>query len=755
MMTPPQFDRSYAQSLNPQQLQAVHSVDGPILLLAVPGSGKTTVLVTRLGYMLLCRQIPARHILTMTYTVAATVQMRQRFCAAFGEALASELEFCTINSLCAQIILRYARTRGRGRPFDLIENDAAARLVAELYQQLHGESPTESTVKEIRTGITYIKNMMLSSRQIRQLDLGIPKLAELYDRYCQSLKQQSLMDYDDQMGYALTILSEFPEILSEFQKRYRYLCVDEAQDTSRIQHEIIRLLASRHHNLFLVGDEDQSIYGFRAAYPQALLDFEQDYPGARILLMEHNYRSSQSIVSAANLFVARNRFRREKTIRPTRDAGEPIHRIHTVNRIAQYQFLFALGKTCPKDTAVLYRNNDSALPLIDLFERHGIPYHCRSYEDSFFTHRIITDITDVIRFACDPRDEARFLRIYYKLGSPICKAAAVFACQRSARLGISIPEALAACPDSVGCGRQAAQELLTVLPQLPEQTGETALLQIWNTLNYQNYVARNKLDAGKFDILRMLARQEPDPVSLLDRLEALNRLIRSHRDPHQDAIILSTVHSSKGLEYGQVYLLDVLDGILPAKTPDAVRTPEELHQYEEERRLYYVAMTRAKDALYVFCCPDRPSQFTDELLACVPVPCLDPEDLFAGLSQDLCRRSYRHSIHGKGRVTAQEGERLLVAYPDGLWQLATVSQLLEQRDRTLRHDPAGPAALPALPNTPVQVGTPVHHKSFGTGVVLGISDGIADIRFDTDQRIRRILLDVTLRAGILRTQPPV
>ena len=262
-----EFDALYCQKLNTQQREAVHSVDGPVLLLAVPGSGKTTVLVNRLGYMVKCCGIDPRSILTMTYTVAATKEMKQRFANLFGDDAARQMTFSTINALSAQIVRFYAERHGSGRAFSVVENPEAAAIVSNIYRAIFDEFPTDSTVKEIRTGITYVKNMMLTDEEIKTIDLGIDRFDKIYELYCKALSNRKLMDFDDQMIYALRALRKYPDVLSYYQERYRYICVDESQDTSKIQHEIIKLLGSKYHNLFMVGDEDQSIYGFRAAYP--------------------------------------------------------------------------------------------------------------------------------------------------------------------------------------------------------------------------------------------------------------------------------------------------------------------------------------------------------------------------------------------------------------------------------------------------------------------------------------------------------
>lgn len=381
------FETAHLAALNDQQRAAVEAVNGPVLLLAVPGSGKTTVLITRLGYMTEVCGIAPEAILTMTYTVAATQEMRARFAARFGGELAARLEFRTINGVAARIIALYSRMYGRTPP-ELIRNESETTpLLMRLWQDTNHEYPAESTVKDLRTAITYIKNMCLTDAELDELETDIENLPDLYRGYQKALKAAHKMDYDDQLCFALQILRGAPAVAAAFRKRYKYFCVDESQDTSKVQHEIIRVLAQESGNIFMVGDEDQSIYGFRAAYPQALMDFEKTYPGAQILLMEQNYRSTEPILEAANRFVARNRYRRPKTIAPTQGPGAPLQIVTAPRRADQLPFLFETAQHCDTGTAVLFRNHESALPIIDLCERRGIPYACKAVDQTFLPTR--------------------------------------------------------------------------------------------------------------------------------------------------------------------------------------------------------------------------------------------------------------------------------------------------------------------------------------------------------------------------------
>lgn len=293
------------------------------------------------------------------------------------------------------------------------------------------------------------------------------------------------------------------------------------------------------------------------------MDFEKTYSGARVLLMEENYRSTPEILQSADRFIQKNQSRHPKTIHPTRASGANVHLISTVDRAVQFGWLAKVAEQGNDQTAILYRNNDSALPLIDLLDRRGIPYRCRQMDDTFFTHRIVTDILDILAFAHDPRNGEIFLRIYYKFGGGISRKAADFACQKSSATGMPILAALRSFPQLSQYARDHVPNLMGTLPKLLQDTALCGLNRIWKELRYMDYVEQMQLDANKYEILCLLAEQEPSLDALVERLDRLRQLVSG---PAQSGgVILSTVHSSKGLEYDRVYLLDVLDGILPAQ----------------------------------------------------------------------------------------------------------------------------------------------------------------------------------------------
>lgn len=631
-----EFETTFSVKLNQQQKEAVQSTKGPVLLLAVPGSGKTTVLVTRLGYMIYCKNIPPESILTVTYTVAATKDMSERFAVRFGEDMAKRLEFRTINGICARIIQYYGRRIGK-TPFELVKDEKATTGMLIRICQDHGMGyPTESDLKNVRTLLTYIKNMMLNEEELQKLEEESDiRIAGIYREYCRQMREQKLMDYDDQMLYAYNMLRKDPGVLAYFQNRYPYICVDEAQDTSKIQHAIIALLAAGTGNLFMVGDEDQSIYGFRAAYPEALLSFEKKHPGAKVLLMEENFRSNAKIVEAADKFIQKNTLRHEKHMRAAREAGADIREISLKSRKAQYVYLMKAAQECTTgmagmsgseehrgradasvtETAVLYRDNECAIPLIDLLERKNIPYRMRNADLSFFTHRTVLDVQNIIRFAMDPKDTELFMQIYYRLKLFFNKKDALRYAQISQEKDMEVLDAALKYGNLEKYQEDNIRNLKRQMVRILNMPGDEAVNQILTYMGYQDYLKKMGMNANKLETVKLIGSRVESPEKLLERLEELRTIIQEKVSDKDCPFILSTMHASKGLEYDTVYLLDVMDGILPEKVLANPRTAskEELETYEEERRLFYVGVTRAKNQLNVFT-TNKPSKFCSELL---------------------------------------------------------------------------------------------------------------------------------------------
>ena len=729
------FLKQYHMRLNEQQLKAVQAVEGPVLLLAVPGSGKTTVLVTRLGYMLLCCGIPADNILTITYTVSATQDMKRRFAGIFGEQAADGLEFRTINGICSRIINYYGRAIGK-KPFSLISDERRiGQILSGIYHEQTGEYLTENELRSLKTSITFIKNSMLTKEEIQKLDEEAEedavKVAPVYEAYQREMRQQSAMDYDDQMCYALQILKKSPRVLEYFRQQYQYILVDEAQDTSKVQHAIISLLAGERGNLFMVGDEDQSIYGFRAAYPKALLSFEEDHPDAKVLKLETNYRSLAGIVNAADRFIRRNKERHEKHMVAANDVSSGVRVTELKSRYAQYSWLCSMAENCTEKTAVLYRDNETMLPLLDLMDRRGIPYRLRSTEAVFFTHRIVQDVRNMILFALHPEDTELFMQIYYKLGMYLDKASAIQACHLGRKHGIPVLEAALRYLKLPKQTASRCRDVMQEFQYLPQDTAKDAIGRISSGLGYSAYLKSAGLDDNKLYILRSLSYQEETPQSFLDRLDYLQQLVSQGSSGMRETagaagakapVILSTIHSAKGLEYERVFLLDIVDGVFPTEVPEITKhtAPEVRQAFEEERRIFYVAVTRAKRELTLFRINGKPSVFLKEFLAKEKQP--------AG--KDMDRKKKRNAASYSGQSAFSGGN------PYKKRKMPSI--------RSAASDPELKAFVDTL-----AVGMIVKHKRFGEGVITALDDTTIEILFG--KGLKNFSLAMLYTQGLLST----
>lgn len=706
------FKERFGIELNAQQEEAVQAIDGSVLLLAVPGSGKTTVLVNRLGYMIFECGIAPENILTITYTDAATKDMKQRFAKKFGNQYSERVEFRTINGISQKILMFYGRQIGQ-KPYDIIDKKVQASLFKNIYKHVTKKFATEGDIKNIETGINYVKNMRLSDEQISKLKTDVDGFPDIYNLYQSELRKMKLMDYDDQMVYALMILQKYPEVLQYFRNLYKYICVDEAQDTSKIQHDLIELLAGENGNLFMVGDEDQSIFGFRAAYPEALVSFEKRRKDARVLLMESNYRSNEEIVVAANDLIQDNKKRHEKKMVATRPSGGILRQIDVKSRKAQYSYLLKMAKDCDRETAILYRNNESALPLIDALEREQIPYRMKSREMTFFTHPVVTDICDFIRLALDPYNDEAFMNIYYKMGAGISKVNATKAVEMNRRKKplIELIDDLDISPYT----RKQCRALATHFINMKGESTGKAVYRILNFMGYSAYMDEHGMDSGKSEILQLLANQENDLRAFLPHLESLHETIAETPRNADSNLVLSTIHSSKGLEYDRVYMIDMLDGILPSgPAPKKNATDAEISLYEEERRLYYVAMTRAKSELYIFT---------------------------QGLVQTSAFSKKVFDLKPKQKVVDTKNRKHDIGATKRLESYATrFAQSLEKKKEI-------EAKL-----SDYEAGVIVKHKKYGRGVVVDRTDSIAEISFDSESETKKISLEIAIGNGLLKTE---
>ena len=434
-----------------------------------------------------------------------------------------------------------------------------------------------------------------------------------------------MIDYDDQILFVLYLFKQTPELLNYYQEKYRYVCVDEAQDTSKLQHELLRLLCEKHNNIFLVGDEDQSIYGYRGAFPQALLEIKEAgfYINPFVLKLETNYRSNEEIVSVANAFISKNKNRNDKEMRSSRGLGGTVDIRRAESRDLQYSHAISLCKSHEKSAAILYRNNDSAIPLVDLLERNHIPYRLNKQSETFFTNRIVTDIKAFMSFALNHNDQQLLWTIYYKFSLGFSKDRIQFTCNYSSLNRTDLLDEFVVqsafykgFENHRNRMKTNAKKFRDVFCTMKTMHPVDAISALEN-LGYVDYARNNNLSIGTLDLLKSIAKNTNTIEGFLNRLDELKSIISRHKGT--EGILLSTIHSAKGLEFDTVMLLDIFDGVLPSQKSKDRSNNNLFGEYEEERRLFYVAITRAKTNLIILDVKDRDSEFIKEITPKEPI----------------------------------------------------------------------------------------------------------------------------------------
>ncbi|TAH60115.1 MAG: ATP-dependent helicase, partial [Gottschalkiaceae bacterium] len=416
----------YSIDLNKQQKQAVLHKNGPAIVLAVPGAGKTTVLISRTANLILNHNINPENILSITFSKAAARDMKDRFSSIFGQGIGSKANFSTIHSFAYSIIRDYACIAKKS--YRLIEGESSSTnktlILREIYRNVNNSFLNEDKLEELLSHISYIKNMMLKIDDfIKANNTSFNNFSEIYNLYESYKKEHNYIDFDDMLTLSYEILKSNSKLLNKYRDKYEYVQVDEGQDTSKIQNEIIKAIVSPKNNLFIVADDDQSIYGFRGAVPEELLDFKSIYPNTKMFYMEENYRSSKNIVYICNEFIKKNTSRYVKNLITSNSNNRPITIVKVKDQYQQYKYIIEniSKKQCFYNSAILYRNNISLIGMVEGLIRHNIPFHVRDSKMSFFNHWVLKDIVAFLEVALEPKNSLAFEKIYYKMNRYISK----------------------------------------------------------------------------------------------------------------------------------------------------------------------------------------------------------------------------------------------------------------------------------------------------------------------------------------------
>ncbi len=690
--------------LNPGQREAVEAINGPVLILAGPGSGKTRVITHRVAYLIkVCRVSPYR-ILAVTFTNKAAREMKERLNQLVSGSV-KDLTLGTFHAICVRILRNSGRDIGVDSQFVIYDREDQLSLIKRSIQEADLD-PKQYAPSAIISAITAAKSRMLTPTEYIQRGRNYfdEVVGRVYESYQKLLEESNALDFDDLLMRAVQLFRQNPEILSRYQSRYLHLLVDEFQDTNLVQYELIKQLGGKYRNICVVGDPDQSIYSWRFADLRNILSFERDYPEARLVVLEENYRSTKMILEAASNIISVNQQRKPKNLWTQNEPGEPATVVETYTEQEEAQFvvseverLVERGEFSLGECAVMYRTNAQSRVLEEAFIRYGTPYKLVA-GTRFYERREVKDIIAYLRLIQNPHDSVSLARIINVPQRGIGQQTQAKLSGWAKALGISQYQALrlvaqeekgdlpSQSPFNSHIGR-----ILTAFSNLMEEyivlSRELKLVDLFDLVversGYKNYILNETDGAERWENileLRAVAQDYADlkpEESLAAFLEAVTLVSDvDGLDESVPAVTLITLHQAKGLEFPVVFIVGMEDGLLPH-----FRSFDDPEQMEEERRLCYVGVTRAKQKVYLV-------------------------------------RAFRRSLMGRSQVS--QPSRFLSDIPKHLisgseWREDTESQIIPSIYSW--NKPVTSATL-ASPSLEFKAGDHVYHAQFGKGVVV-------------------------------------
>ncbi|MCF7801128.1 MAG: UvrD-helicase domain-containing protein [Candidatus Marinimicrobia bacterium] len=666
--------------LNPEQQAAVEAADGPVLIFAGAGSGKTRVLTHRIAYLIQEKQVPPQHILAVTFTNKAAGEMRDRILALVGERH-GQINVGTFHAISARILRREAESLGYSRYFTIYDDDDGLRVVKQIFKDKN--LPTDQVPpKGVFYSIKNYKNQMIGPDELADQPYffrGGIDLVEVYKLYERRLKHSNAMDFDDLLLKPIELFQKNPAILKLYQNRFRYILVDEYQDTNRAQFQLVKILSEQHGNLCVVGDDDQSIYGWRGADIRNILDFREAFPKARIFKLERNYRSTKTIVSAASAVVGNNRDRASKQLWTEADQGDPITVLHASDD--QHEARLIADKLLElshqsdlafSDMAILYRTNAQSRALEERLRDYGIPYQLVG-GTKFYDRKEVKDTLAYLRIIQNPADDVSVARVLNTPPRGIGKTSELRLASFALEQDISLFDALQRVDETaVGSGPANRVKGFVELIQKHQSRLSNADLGDWvqgyinDTGLIQQYQAEDSEDAESrieniYELINGIREfqgrsEQPTLAAFLEEVALLTDVDKLDEDRRQ--VTLMTCHSAKGLEFPIVFLAGLEDGLFPL-----IRQSEGEGDLEEERRLFYVGLTRAEQRAFISYCSARqrygetmlakPSRFISEI----------PTDLLEMTTDGVTEDQYSRTAgtNRRGKIMSERKQSPFVA----------------------------------------------------------------------------------------------
>ncbi|HEY8544097.1 MAG TPA: DNA helicase PcrA [Acidimicrobiales bacterium] len=721
-MAPSDSDTSLLDGLNPTQRDAVAHTDGPLLVVAGAGSGKTRVLTHRIAHLIRDHGVSPFEILAITFTNKAADEMKHRVQALVGP-VAQKMWVSTFHSACVRILRRDADLLGFPKQFTIYDQADATRLVGYVIRDLSLDTK-RFPPRSVHHAISAAKNDALdpAAYVANAQTIFERKIGDIFHEYQDRLFRAGAMDFDDLLAQALRLLREHPPVLEHYRARFRHILVDEYQDTNKVQNDLVLLLAAEHRNVCVVGDQDQSIYKFRGADMRNIVEFEDAFPDTTVVLLEQNYRSTQTILDAANAVIANNLSRKPKDLWTERGKGDPIVRYRADDEVDEAQWIAREIARLHDETelrwgdiAVFYRTNAQSRVLEEHLMRVGIPYKVIG-GTRFYDRREVKDAIAYLRAVVNPADEVSVKRVLNEPKRGIGATSVAKLDAYAAAHGLSFMEALRRA-DAAGVSGKAARGIeafLAVLDDVePLAAGNPGPL-LEALLERSGYA--DALDAertveseGRLENLAELVGAAGDFATVDEFLEQISLVSDADQlDDDPSHVVLMTLHAAKGLEFPAVFLIGMEDGVFPHLR--SLTEPEEL---EEERRLAYVGITRAQRRLYLTHAWSRTlfggtqynaaSRFIDE----IPKHLIHDIDGNRRASRRASRESSGYGYRsGSGSGAGSGSERRVGAGRE---------RIVEGALRARVPSRSGAETLG------LKIGDDVRHAKFGEGVILGLT----------------------------------
>jgi DNA helicase-2/ATP-dependent DNA helicase PcrA len=604
-------------ALNPEQRKAVEAINGPVLIIAGPGSGKTRVITHRIAYLVKVCGVSPHRIMAVTFTNKAAREMVMRL-NNLVSASVKDLTIGTFHAICVRILRQDGAAIGVEKDFVIYDYDDQISLIKKCFESLKLD-PKQYSASTVLSHISNAKSQLLTPDMYIQHGGSYFEevVGRVYEKYQQMLEKSNALDFDDLLMKTVKLFNKYPEILEKYQKRYLHVMVDEFQDTNLVQYQLVKLLAGGYRNICVVGDPDQSIYSWRSADVRNILDFEKDFPDAKVVMLQQNYRSTKNILETASCVISSNRQRKKTELWTDNEQGGKIEVVETFTQQEEAQFvvkeverLLKTGEAKLSDCAVMYRTNAQSRALEEAFIRYGTPYKLVA-GTRFYERREIKDIIAYLKLIHNTRDTVSLSRVINVPQRGIGERTVSQLTEWASSRNISQYQALkslAVSQDSVPFNARSARllaDFFNMIDELEKQSHEVKLDELFDMVisktGYKNYIKSLPDDEDRWDNiqeLRSVAKQysdfEPEEalsaflegVTLVSDVDGLDDVV--------DAVTLITLHQAKGLEYPVVFIVGMEDGILPH-----IRSFDDPGQMEEERRLCYVGITRAKKKVYL------------------------------------------------------------------------------------------------------------------------------------------------------------